>query len=61
MEQLYMHRKEQKVTALMPTVSAVAALQVGEVIKFATGSGELLHRKVLFVDMLNSDFSWVAM
>ena len=48
-------------TALMPTVSAVAALQVGEVIKFATGSGELLHRKVLFVDMLNSDFSWVAM
>ena len=61
LEQLYMHRKEQKVTALMPTVSAVAALQVGEVIKFATGSGELLHRKVLFVDMLNSDFSWVAM
>ena len=61
LEQLYMNRKEQKVTALMPTVSAVAALQVGEVIKFATGSRELLHRKVLFVDMLNSDFSWVAM
>ena len=45
----------------MLTVSAVTALQVGEVIKLATGSGELLHHRVMFVDMMNSDFSWVAM
>lgn len=61
LEQLYMHRKKQQVSALMPTVSAVAALQVGEVLKLATGKGELLHRKVMFVDMLNSDFSWIVM
>ena len=61
LEQLYMHRKKQQVSALMPTVSAVAALQVGEVLKLATGKGELLHRNVMFVDMLNSDFSWIVM
>ena len=56
-----MHRKKQEVTALMLTISAVTALQVAEVIKLATGSGELLHHRVMFVDMLNSDFSWVSM
>ena len=61
LERLYMHRKKQEVTALMLTISAVTALQVAEVIKLATGSGELLHHRVMFVDMLNSDFSWVSM
>lgn len=61
LERLYMHRKKQEAAALMLTVSAVTALQVGEVIKLATGSGELLHHRVMFVDMMNSDFSWVAM
>ena len=61
LERLYMYPKKQEVSALMPTVCAVAALQAGEALKLATGCGELLHQKVMFVDMLNSDFSWVTM
>ena len=58
-ERLYIHRKKQEVTALMITVSAVTALQVGEVIKIATGTGELLHQRVMFIDMMSGDFSCV--
>lgn len=61
LERLYVHRKKQEVAALMITVSAVTALQVGEVIKIATGAGELLHHRVMFIDMMNGDFSYVNM
>ena len=59
LERLYIHRKKQEVTALMITVSAVTALQVGEVIKIVTGTGELLHQRVMFIDMMSGDFSCV--
>ena len=61
LEQIYKYPKKQDVTALMPTVCVVAALQAGEALKLAAGCGELLRRKVMFVDMLNSDFSWETM
>lgn len=61
LERLYARRKKQEAAALMITVSAVTALQVGEVIKIAAGTGELLRQKVLFLDMQTGDFSFVNM
>lgn len=58
---LYPSEKNQSVTALMVTVSTVSALQVGEVIKVITGMGEVIRKKVLFIDLMNNDFSYINM
>ena len=47
--------------ALMATVNVVASLQAAEVIKLAIHSEEILRRKVLYIDMRNSDFSCVRL
>lgn len=58
---LYPEDRVQTETALMATVNVVASLQAAEVIKLATGSGEILRKKVLYVDMRGGDFSCVCL
>lgn len=58
---LYPEDRVQQVSALMATVNAVASLQAAEVMKLAIRSGEILRRKVLYVDMQNGDFSCVRL
>ena len=58
---LYPEDREQTVSALMVTVNVVASLQAAEVIKLAIRGGETIRRKILYVDMRNSDFSCVRL
>lgn len=58
---LYPEDRVQQVSALMATVNVVASLQAAEVMKLATGSGEILRRKVMYVDMRSGDFSCVCL
>lgn len=58
---LYPEDRVQTVSALMATVNVVASLQAAEVIKLAAGSGEMIRRRILYVDMRNGDFSSVCL
>lgn len=58
---LYPENRAGQEAALMATVNVVASLQAAEVIKLAIHSEEILRRKVLYVDMRNSDFSCVRL
>lgn len=58
---LYPEDRAGQEAALMATVNVVASLQAAEVIKLAIHSEEILRRKVLYIDMRNSDFSCVRL
>ena len=58
---LYPEDRAGQEAELMATVNVVASLQAAEVIKLAIHSEEILRRKVLYIDMRNSDFSCVRL
>lgn len=56
---LYQKEKEQKVSALMPTVNMVASVQAMEVIKIVTCHKEILRHRILFMDLQMNDYSYI--
>lgn len=55
LEQLYNQKKIETTSALMATVSVVAALQVASIIKITIGKTEALHQKLICVDILQNE------
>ena len=59
LSKLYQTKRQQKVTAMAVTVNTIASLQAAEVIKIAIENENILRKKVLFVDLWASDFSYM--
>ena len=63
MKRLYPTWITQERTALMPTVSIISSIQAAEAVKIAAGfdTENLLRHKVMFVDLLSNDFSYIKL
>ena len=59
LQKLYPTTKKQMVSAHVGVVNLVAAMQAMEVIKYAMGRGELIRHRVMFLDTLTNDYSYM--
>lgn len=59
LQKLYPTTKKQIVSAHVGAVSIVASMQAMEVIKLAMGRGELIRHRVMFIDTLTNDYSYM--